>query len=282
MLVWGCNLEENYYLRDLTQTDWEKFQAIDKLIFPDDLMSMESFFSSLSGMNALSVVIIHKETKDFIGYFKISNFGTLGHVTRIGTHPDYRGKGYGSILVEKSMYYLKKRGCNKYYLYVLENNSSAIELYKKHGFTVETESYQYTVPKKHFLEKVRGRCRHVEWGEIQMTSLRFNLNPFQIQQYFSRENQHVLIYEVMGQQIGFCRFDPNYPGAMPFKLKDPSYIVDFISILNGYITDKKVGDIKITIDGQENLIQKLNEEKIPLNRKLLRMTRPSELEKKNK
>ena len=82
----------------------------------------------------------------------------------------------------------------------------------------------------------------------------------------------------MGQQIGFCRFDPGYPGAMPFKLKDSSYIIDFISILNGYITDKTVGDIKITIEGQENLIRKLNEEKIPLNRELLRMSRPSNLE----
>lgn len=271
-------MEEDYYLRDLSQTDWEKFQAMDKLIFPDELMLKESFFSSLSGLNALLVVMIHKETKDFIGYYRIGIFGNLGHVTRIGVHPDYRRKGYGSILVEKSIYYLEKRGCKKYFLYVMENNAPAINLYKKYGFTTETKSHQYIIPKKHLIEKVRGQCRHVEWGEIQMVSLRFNLNPFQIQQYFTRENQHVLIYEVMGQQIGFCRFNPGFPGAMPFILKDPSYIVDFVSILNGYITDKKLGDIKITFDGQENLVQKLAEKKIPLNYELLRMTRPSELE----
>lgn len=270
-------MEEDYYLRDFTQADWEKFQTMDKLIFPDEPMSKESFSSSLSGLNALSVVMIHKETKEFVGYYRIGIYGNLGHIARIGVHPDYRRKGYGSILVEKSIYYLEKRGSKKFFLYVQEKNTPAIELSKKFGFTTETKSHQYIFPKKHLVEKVRGRCRHVEWGEIQMISLRFNLNPFQIQQYFTRENLHVLIYEVMGQQIGFCRFSPGFPGAMPFKLKDPSYIVDFVSILNGYITDEKVGDIKITFDGQEKLVQKLNEEKIPLNYELLRMTRPSEL-----
>ncbi len=271
-------MEEDYYLRDLTQTDWEKFHTMDKLIFPDDHYTKESFSSSLPGLNSLFVVMIHKETKDFIGYYRIGIYGNLGHITRIGVHPDFRRRGYGSILFEKSIYYLEKKACQKYYLYVLENNTPAIDLYKKYGFTTETKSYQYLVPKKHLLEKVRGRCRHVEWGEIQMISLRFSLNPFQIQQYFTRENQHVLIYEVMGQQKGFCRFSPGFPGAMPFILKDPSYAIDFVSILNGFITDKKLGDIKITFDGQENLVQKLNEEKIPLNYELLRMTRPSKLE----
>ena len=101
------------------------------------------------------------------------------------------------------MFYLKKAGCNKFYLYVLEKNESAIKLYEKFGFSVETKSYQYFIPKNYLAEKPQGRCRHVDWGEIQMISLRFNLNPYQIQNYFSREDQLVLVYEIMGQQIGY-------------------------------------------------------------------------------
>ena len=271
-------MEKEYYFRDITQTDWEKFHEMDLQIFPDEPMNKNSLISGISGLNALTVIMVDKETKNFIGYYRNAVYGNLGHITRIGVHPDYRRKGYGSKLLEKSMFYLEKAGCKKYYLYVLEKNEEAKKLYEKYGFTTETKSFQYFVPKEHLVEKPRGRCRHVDWGEIQMISLRFNLNPYQIQNYFSREDQYILVYEMLGQQIGFCRFSPNFPGAMPFILKDPEYVADFVTILHDYITDKKLGNVRITFDGQERLVQKLAEEKIPINYELLRMSRPAKLD----
>ena len=262
----------------MTATDWERFHEMDILIFPEDSLTQESFEGSLAGMNVQTVVMVHKESKEFIGYYRLAVYGTLGHIARIGVHPAYRRKGSGKILVEKSIYYLKWAGCKKYYLYVLKDNEGAIELYKKSGFKLEANSYQYFVPDDYLVEKPRGHCRHVEWGEIQMIALRFNLNPFQIQQYFTRENQLVFIYELMGQQIGFCRFSPNFPGAMPFILKDPNYLADFVSILHTYITKKDIGNIRITFDGQERLLEKCIKDNLPLNYELLRMSRLADLD----
>ena len=266
-------MEEDYYLRDLSRDDWEKFHQMEMKIFPEEPLREQSFYEGLSSVKTLSVVMIHKETKDFIGYYRIGVYGQLGHIYRIGVHPNFRQKGYGSILMEKSMYYLEKAGCNKFFLYVKKDNEAAIKLYKKHDFEIETESWQYLIPIKKLTDKPRGRCRHVEWGEIQLISLRFSLNPYQIQHYFTRENQHVLIYENMGQQLGFCRFDPTFPGAMPFIIKDPNYFIDFVSILKPFITNNEFKEIKITFDGQENLVNKLNQEKFKINYNLLRMSR---------
>jgi len=269
-------LEEFYYLRDLTLGDWEKFNEYDTIAFPNEPMRKESYKAGLSSINAMSIVAVHKETKEFIGFYKIGVYGKEGHVTRISVHPDHRRKGLGAKLLERSAHYLKKAGCESYFLYVQEDNEPAINLYKKYGFETVTRSYQFNVPFKMLPKEPKGRCRHVEYGEVQLTSLRFRVNPIRIQQFFGRENQHVLIYEVMGQQIGFCRFSPSFPGAMPFIIKDVKYAMDFIAHLTTYITNKKFKKVKITFDNQEALYQKLTAEKVPLNYNLLKMIKEAE------
>lgn len=47
---------------------------------------------------------------------------------------EQRGKGYGNILLEKSIEYLKLREISNVYLKVDSENLSAINLYKKFGF----------------------------------------------------------------------------------------------------------------------------------------------------
>jgi len=269
-------LEQNYYLRDLTAEDWSKFNEVDKTIFPDEPISESGFISGLAGFKSLSVIAVHKESKDFIGYYKIGVYGNEGHVMRIGVHPDHRRKGLGSHLLERSMHQLKNAGCKSYYLYVKENNEGAIALYKKYGFEVDKTSWQFIFPYKKLVKTPRGRVRHVEWGEIQMVCLRFNLNPMQIQQYFGKENQHVLLFEVMGQQLGFTRFSPDFPGGMPFILKDPEYAIDFMSHLKTYITNPDFKSIKATFDNQQRLVDYLQKEEMPLNYQLLKMRRQAD------
>jgi ribosomal protein S18 acetylase RimI-like enzyme len=269
-------LEPDYYLRDLTAEDWSKFSEMDKLIFPDEQTSESGFMRGLSGLKSLSVIAVHKESKDFIGYYKIGVYGNEGHVMRIGVHPEHRRKGLGTHLLERSMFQLKNAGCKSYYLYVMKDNEAAIELYKKQGYETDKISWQFKFPYKKLNNSPKGKIRHVEWGEIQMICLRFNLNPVQIQQYFGRENQHVLVFEVMGQQLGFTRFSPDFPGGMPFILKDPSYVIDFVSHLKTFVTNPDFDAIKTTFDNQENLVAHLQKEKIPLNYELLKMRRAAD------
>ncbi|NHK31018.1 MAG: GNAT family N-acetyltransferase [Asgard group archaeon] len=268
----------DYYLRDLTKNDWDKFKVMDKKIFPDEALAKKSFISGLAGLKSLSVVAIEKESKDFIGYFRVGVYGNEGHISRVGVDSKYLRQGIGSDLMERAMHHLKNAGCNEYYLYVQADNEAAIKLYEKHGFESKEKSYQFIVPYEKLLEKPKGRCRSVEWGEIQLISLRFKLNPFRVQQFFGRENQHVVVFEVMGQQIGFCRFNPEFPGGMPFIIKDPQYTLDFLSHLRKYITSTKFKSFKITFDNQTSVYQKLMNEKVKLNYELLKMTRDVEID----
>ena len=265
--------DEEYYLRDLVETDWSAFKEMEMETFPNEITKEESFMRGLNSPHGLFVVMVHKETKDFIGYYRFLLYGTLGHIQRIGVRPKYQQKGYGSILMTSAMSILEKAGAKKFMLYVLQENKAAIKLYEKYKFEIEHSTVQFEIPFELLPKEPKGNCRHMDWGEIQLMSLRFGLNPYQIQTYFGQENQHVIIYQRIGQQMGVCRFSPNFPGAFPFIIRDRNYALDFIAHLVTYIKNKEFTAVKITIDQQQSLVDDFIEKKIPVRNKLYRMSR---------
>lgn len=70
------------------------------------------------------IMLVDKSTKSLIGYCAWEN----DYIVALEVLSDYRGKGYGDVLLEKAI----KSGCNK--LSVSKKNTVAINLYKKYGF----------------------------------------------------------------------------------------------------------------------------------------------------
>lgn len=64
----------------------------------------------------------------------------LGEIHEIFVHPDHRGKGIGSILLDKAIDYAKNKGRKLMGLWVGVKNFTAKEFYRKRGFT-ETISF---------------------------------------------------------------------------------------------------------------------------------------------
>ena len=263
---------EKYSFRSLAIDDWNTFNELEKLIFPDEPMSESSFKRGLSGKSS-SFIALENKSKKFIGYYRVGVYGEEGHIYRIVVHPNYRRKGLGSVLLEKSMLELKKAGCSSYYLYVLENNTSAINLYKKYLFEIETNSWQFKIPFKLLPLKPKGKCRHIVREELESIAQKFHLNPHFLQQYFNYENEHLLLFEYQGQQLGFGRFSPYFPGAMPFIISDAKYTFDMVAHFKLYITNPEFDHIKITFDNQKLLVAYLKKKNIPINYELLKMRR---------
>lgn len=72
-----------------------------------------------------------------IGYSMLRTFGKYEIPTFGGViWEEYRGKGYGSVLLEDTLTEAKKIGFNLVKLKVYEQNMRAFNLYKKHGFTI--------------------------------------------------------------------------------------------------------------------------------------------------
>lgn len=71
----------------------------------------------------------------------IGNFNGIktAYDTGTGTIEEYRGQGLASRIFQDSLPELKKAGVRQYLLEVLQNNTSAISVYRKQGFEVSRE-----------------------------------------------------------------------------------------------------------------------------------------------
>jgi ribosomal protein S18 acetylase RimI-like enzyme len=60
--------------------------------------------------------------------------GHRGWIYSMAVHPEFRLRGYGRGLVDRTLEELKKLGCFKVNLQVRETNTKVIEFYKRLGF----------------------------------------------------------------------------------------------------------------------------------------------------
>ena len=63
--------------------------------------------------------------------------GHRGWIYSMAVSPDHRGRGLGSRLLDHALDALKKRGCVKVNLQILESNEAVRRFYEANGFTVE-------------------------------------------------------------------------------------------------------------------------------------------------
>lgn len=70
-------------------------------------------------------------------YYSFYNICSEGYVNNLAVKQDFRGKGFGTQLINDMMVRAKSLGVGALTLEVNENNTNAISLYKKFGFEVK-------------------------------------------------------------------------------------------------------------------------------------------------
>ena len=162
-------------------------------------------------------------------------------------------------------------------LYVQQDNPAVFHLYKKHGFRISEESYQYIVP----IDKVFDGQYSKDW--ISLNAIPVSDVPQQIipdfpEQWSNLAEKHdppktyVLIFCLEGkQQIGYCRLNPEFPGCFPFVLSSPStQIMSALAVLKPYLS-KQHQILKLTFASSE-MAQACNIYSFSLNYRLYKMT----------
>ena len=75
--------------------------------------------------------------------FKKLGFVKKGHVVSVSVMEKYRGKGFGSALVDEAISGVKIRQCGELYLEVRCSNTDAVKLYEKLGFIIQQRLKAY-------------------------------------------------------------------------------------------------------------------------------------------
>ena len=74
-----------------------------------------------------------------IGTIMAGNDGRRGYIYHTAVHPNYRGRGMRSALVQAAIQALERLGIGKAALVVLETNADGNVFWEKQGFTVRTD-----------------------------------------------------------------------------------------------------------------------------------------------
>lgn len=112
--------------------DLDDVLVIEELCFMTP-WSRDAFESELTTNERAKYLVILQNDR-VIGYGGMWFILDEGHITNIAIHPEYEGKGLGTVLVTHMIQYAKVNNINSMTLEVRESNTRARGLYEKLGF----------------------------------------------------------------------------------------------------------------------------------------------------
>ena len=78
---------------------------------------------------------VASENNIIVGSILCGHDGRRGYINHLAVRPEYRRKGLGQKLVEKSLSVLQAVGIQKCHLFIFNNNTDGIRFWNKIGWT---------------------------------------------------------------------------------------------------------------------------------------------------
>jgi glucosamine-phosphate N-acetyltransferase len=121
-------------IRKLTEKDFDQFLILIKQFRPT-IFTKEQFIETLKYIINYSEIWVIEENNNLVAtatimyeHKFIHNLCVLAHIEDVCVKEDYRGKGYGKILIKKLQKEAKEKGCYKVTLVCSEEN---VKFYEK-------------------------------------------------------------------------------------------------------------------------------------------------------
>ena len=125
---------------EMTENDLDGVIEIEKRSFTSP-WTIKMFEETLRTPVAANFVI--KINVEIFGYIMLYSVEDEAHIMNLAVHPDFRGKGYGSALIDHAVLYCARRNISEFYLEVRESNLNARHLYAKFGFGIIGKRKRY-------------------------------------------------------------------------------------------------------------------------------------------
>jgi len=123
--------QDDFAIREMQQNDIAELIKIEKRSFIapwTERIFEETLFSPIS------INFVAKKGDVLLGYIMVYCVHDEAHILNLAVHPDFRNKGYASRLIASIIEYCLEKNIKEIFLEVRESNTSAQNLYKKHGF----------------------------------------------------------------------------------------------------------------------------------------------------
>ncbi len=258
-------------IRKMTSSDWEGFHVMDKVIFPDDMLS-EEWMKKRVERDGCFVL----ELEDvIIGELIVSRFGEdEGHLGRIGVDSDQQGRGFSKSLMKYAIEWFQDQGdISNVHLYTQHDNIVAQGLYRKFGFEMTGTTWHFFVPFDSLEPQYKYVCQEIEQTEIDPVGALFESLPAaQIERFLSYDEYKVLTLKDEWRNIvGVCRFTPDFPGCFPFEIVKTECFDDFILGVKNFCLPE-FDYVRVTFTDMYDLAGLCEQRNYKLHHKLYKMS----------
>jgi predicted acetyltransferase len=138
-------LEEGRGIREIHIDDYREIYALWSrtpgmgLSDADSEQSIKKFLIRNSGLS-----FCYTEENKIIGTILCGHDGRRGYIYHVTVAEEYRGKGIGRTLVEKSLQSLTEAGINKCHLFVFADNETGINFWNSTGWIKRDDIFVYS------------------------------------------------------------------------------------------------------------------------------------------
>jgi L-phenylalanine/L-methionine N-acetyltransferase len=125
-----------------------------------EMMEVDSFKPIFKDLLKKKIVFVFEDKGEKVGMFKLfaQTYRTshIGYLGGVAIHPNFGGKGYGTIMLKEILSYAKTCGFLRIELSTATINDKAIRLYEKVGFQKEgvLRKYCYLKSENRFLDEM--------------------------------------------------------------------------------------------------------------------------------
>lgn len=254
--------------RQFKKSDWSLYRRIAEEAFSDEFItrSEEEFYKIIE--TEKDRFIGYFEGRELLGYTYFQLYSELSWLRSIAINQKYRGKGHGTALMEYVLHRFREYPSSGAMLYVETDNEVAINLYKKSGFVVNTESWHFIIPMDDFNRDIEGiSLNNYSLEELSSEDLisviqKFsNVNEEQMRSQMEKtepdgkSSLHFLGLYDRDELVGFSRFSPSFSGSMPFEYQQITHADILVKLLETHykLPDKEY--IRITFDHYQELAE---------------------------
>jgi ribosomal protein S18 acetylase RimI-like enzyme len=171
--------------------------------------------------------LVYERAGAVVGYVSFYRLSEIGHVRNIVVAPDVRRNGVGGELMEAVAEELRGAGVAEWHLNVKLDNQSAIRLYERLGMTVEHRSTALAIAwadAERLPREPSLTALPIDPAEDDDIERALDLAAGRIAMQRPRAGRVLVqLRDAACAPVGFAAFDPQFPGAYPFRVMRPAY-----------------------------------------------------------
>jgi GNAT superfamily N-acetyltransferase len=149
----------------------------------------------------------------------------VGYIRNVMVAQRAQGQRIGTFVMQHQATWLRERGCTRWCLNVIPDNTPAVRLYRAVGLREHHTTWAVRLPWDALERLPSSPATSVRVADPDLDAElegTFDIVAGLLGQL--RPGSHVLMAERGGERVGVLRFDPTFPGVMPLRVRDPAQL----------------------------------------------------------